>query len=128
MSPEDQVLATFHRIRDAYFACDSQALATLIAEDYFSITIYGTVETREAILAAYSPGQVQLETFEVEEQQIKMLGAIAMMTGKGSLSGRFGTDHFAHRLRFCDLYRRNQQHWQLIFSQGTPILQPDPEK
>lgn len=128
MSPEDQILVTFHRIREAFFACDRSTLETLIAENYLGITIYGGVETREEILAAYSPGQVQLETFEVEEQQLQMMGEVAMITGKGYLSGQFGADRFAHQLRFCDIYRRNHNLWQLIFSQGTPILQPDQAK
>jgi hypothetical protein len=73
------------------------------------------------ILEAYRPGQVKLEQFEVDDLQVRIFGVIGIMTGKGSIYGRFGNDRFEHQLRFCDTYLYDNNRWQLIISQGTQI-------
>ncbi|MCI0511784.1 nuclear transport factor 2 family protein, partial [candidate division KSB1 bacterium] len=128
MTSEAAVLDAFHQIRAAFFACDATAIKNLIAENYYGINIYGQIDNRDMILEAYRPGQVRLEQFEVDDLQVRVFGVIGIMTGKGSICGRFGNDRFEHQFRFCDTYLYDNNRWQLMISQGTPIIHPDPSK
>lgn len=121
MTPEEKVLDSFHRIREAFFTADRAALQELVAHDYYGINVYGGIDNRDMMLEAYSPGKVTLEKFDVADLQVRIYGIAGIVTGKGYLCGTYGGDWFEHHLRFCDIYVCRNNRWQLIISQGTPM-------
>ena len=122
MSPTDDVLRAFYDIRDALRAPDPDALDSLIAEDYRGFDLRGGVEYRETILDFYRPGVARLEKFEVNDLRTYLSENLGIVTGLGSLSGRFGGDSFDHAVRFCDVFVFREERWQLLFTQMTEIV------
>ena len=121
MSPTDEILQAFYDIRDALIAPDPRALDKLIAEDYRGFDLRGGVENREAILEFYRPGVARLKEFAVNDLRTQVSGNLAVVTGLGSLSGRFGGDAFNHTVRFCDIFVLRDSRWQLLFTQTTEV-------
>ena len=118
------LLAAFRAVRDALLAGDAEALRDLYAEDFRSHSIRGDVEGRADVLEAYGPGGVRLDMFEVEDLGVETVGGVGLLTGLGSVSGRYGGADFRHRVRFVDIFLWRDGRWRYRFSQSTEVV-PD---
>jgi ketosteroid isomerase-like protein len=120
----DSLLAAFEAVRDALLAGDTAALRELYAEDFRSHSLRGDVEGRKAVLEAFGPDGVRLDMFEVEDLAVEVFGDVGVLTGLGSISGRYDRTEFRHRIRFVDIFLRRDGRWRYRFSQSTEIV-PD---
>jgi hypothetical protein len=118
---KEALLAAFHRFRDALFACDTDTLDALLAEDYRSYSLRGELEDRNVVLDAYRPGFAELKDFEISELRIEVFSEVGIITGKGYVAGRWGGEPWSHHLRFCDIYVDRDGSWQILLSQATPL-------
>ena len=125
MSRETRLRATFDDFRDALFAQDVEALDGILATDYRGYNLRGRLEDRGVVLAAYAPGVVSLETFEVQELQVDVHGEVGIITGKGYVAGSYQGESWEHDLRFCDVYADRDGDWKLLLAHATP-MEPDP--
>lgn len=121
MSAKDEVLSTFQRFRDALYKCDTQELDRLLAQDYRGYNLAGHLEGRDLILEAYAPGRTVLERFETDELHVDVIGEVGILTGKGYISGHYEEEPWEHTLRFCDVYVRRDDGWQLFLTHATPM-------
>lgn len=124
MTREDAVLATFHEFRDALFASDVQVLDRLLDGAYRGYNLRGGLEGREVVLEVYAPGSVSLETFEVEELHVDVMGEVGILTGRGYIAGSSQGVAWEHHLRFCDIYVDRAGEWKLFLSHATPMEPP----
>jgi hypothetical protein len=120
------LLAAFHAVRGALLSNDTEALDKLYDDDFRSHSIYGDVESREAVLGAFGPGGVRLDMFEVEDLAVEVNGEVGIMTGLGWLSGRAEGAEFRHRVRFVDIFVWRGGRWRYHFSQSTEIVPGGP--
>lgn len=117
----DGLLETFKGVREALLAADTGAIRELYAEDFRSHSLRGDVEGRDAVLEAFGPGGVKLDMFEVEDLGVEVFGDVGVLTGLGSISGRYQGTEFRHRVRFVDIFVRRDGLWRYHFSQSTEI-------
>jgi hypothetical protein len=122
MSSKHELLETFEKLKAALFSCDVQALQQLIAEDYLGFDPRGERQDRRMTLEAYQPGGVQLDRYDVQDVETRIVGEIGVITGKGYIHGTFGETEFEHDLRFLDMYIMRDGRWQLLMSQVTPLV------
>ena len=122
MNDRETLLNTFEKLRKALFDCDVQALQELIAEDYTGYDPAGNPQDLKMTLEAYQPGGVQLDRYDVEDVEVRIVGEIGIITGKGYIHGTFADAEFEHDLRFLDLYIMRDGSWKLYLSQVTPLL------
>lgn len=121
MDLRTELLATFEKFKQALFECDSDVLRQLVAEDYLGFDPQGQAQDRVMILKAYRPGGVELVAYDVEELETRIIDLVGIITGKGRIYGKYGEYNFEHLVRFTDLYIRRDGHWQLYYSQVTPL-------
>jgi hypothetical protein len=120
------LLAAFRAVRDALLAGDPTVLRELYDEGFRCHSLLGDVEGRQAVLAAYGRGGVHLDIFEVEDLTVEVFGDVGILTGLGSISGRYEATEFRHRARFVDIFLRRDGRWRYHFSQSTEIAgQPE---
>ncbi len=123
------LLAAFDAVREALMACDTEALKDLYAEDFRAHNIRGGVEGRDLVLETFKPGGVRLDVFEAEDLEVEVLGEVGLLTGLGSISGRYDGGEFRHRVRFVDIYLWRDGRWRYHFSQSSELgpgdLAPD---
>jgi len=100
---------------------DTGALKKLYSEDFRGFSITGEVETLEVILAAYQPGAVKLESYEVINQKAEVFGEVGIISGTGYVKGRFGEHKFEHRLCFTDIYLNQNGIWRCYRSHATEL-------
>ena len=117
----ESLLAAFGAVRDALLNGDRDAIRALYAEEFRSHSLSGDIEGRETVLEAFGPGGVRLDMFEVEDLAAEVFGEVGILTGQGSISGRFDKSEFRHRVRFVDVFLRRDGRWRYHFSQSTEI-------
>ncbi|MCK7499469.1 MAG: nuclear transport factor 2 family protein [Comamonadaceae bacterium] len=120
------LLAAFRAVRDALLSGDVEAIRELYDQDFRSHSIRGDVEGRQAVLEAYGPGGVRLDMFEVEDLAVEIFGDVGLLTGLGSISGRYDATEFRHRVRFVDIYVWRDGRWRFRFSQSTEVASDSP--
>jgi ketosteroid isomerase-like protein len=118
---EQEVRAAFEKARTAMFAGDREALESLFAEDYRSVSIHGTASGREEVLATFGMGLVLLERFDATDLTVRIDGNTGILRGEGIVAGSFAGQTFEHQVRFCDIYERSNGRWQIVFSQMTEV-------
>jgi len=124
MNDKAILLGTFEKIQAALFDCDVKALEELIAEDYIGYDPAGNPQDLKMTLDAYKPGGVQLDRYDVEDIEVRIVGEVGIITGKGYIHGTFAGTEFEHDLRFLDLYIMRDGSWRLYLSQVTPLASP----
>ncbi len=120
-----ELLGAFEAVREALLSSDLERLRGLYDEEFRSHTVRGGVEGRGAVLDAYKPGGVRLDMFEVEDLMAEVIGEVGLLTGLGTISGRYENLEFRHRVRFVDIYLWRDGRWRYYFSQSTEAV-PDP--
>jgi len=117
----DGLLEAFRGVREALLSGDTGAIRELYAEDFRSHSLRGDVEGRDAVLAAFGPGGLKLDMFEVEDLEVEVFGDVGVLTGLGSVSGWLDRAEFRHRVRFVDIFVGRDGRWRYHFSQSTEI-------
>jgi hypothetical protein len=125
VSEKERLLQSFEAFRRALFDCDVEALGGLIAPDYQGFDPDGRPQGRDAILAAYRPGGVKLEAYDVDDLDARIVGEVGWITGLGRVRGGWGEHAFDHHVRFVDLHVLTGERWQLAYSQVTPLGTPE---
>lgn len=115
------VLDLFHRIRLAMIANDIDVLKKYVGVDYTGSDANGLLHDREAMLAAYGPNAVKLESFEVAEVETKSWADTVLVSGLGWMKGSFEEHRFEHHLRFLDVYAKRKGTWKVVASHVTEI-------
>jgi hypothetical protein len=121
--PQADVLNIFEEIREAMLSNDAAVLRRHVAGDYRGSDAGGHSHDRAQYLAAYGPGGVTLETFDVSELDTTAWTDTVLVTGIALIRGAYQDQRFEHRLRFLDAYRHRDGAWQLVASSATDVVE-----
>ena len=119
---ETVVLGLFERIRLAMLANDAETLRACVAEDYQGSDAAGRAHDRDVMLAAYGPGGVRLDVFEISEMRTRSWSDTVLLTGLARIHGYYEGIEFDHTLRFLDVYARRGGSWWLAASNATDVV------
>ncbi len=121
MGKESELLNTFNSVKEALMTNNTNVLKSLLSKDYQGNNLRGDIENRALVLEAYKPGGVILNRFDVNDLDIKVIGNVGIITGRGYISGVYENVVFEHDVRFLDIYVRKVSKWQYYMSQTTEI-------
>ena len=119
---EASALGVFESIRKAMLANDADALRMHVAEDYRGSDAGGRPHGREEYLAAYGPGGVALEVFQVSDTETRAWAETVLVMGNVLIRGTYQGQSFEHRARFLDVYRHQDNGWKLAASSVTDAV------
>ena len=115
------LLETFDKLRDALFDNDARILNLLIAEEYIGFDPLGNPQDKKMSLDTYKPDAAKLDKYEAEDVEVRLIGDVGIITGKGYISGTFEGFEFVDLTKaFLPSYHRELR-WQLYLSQVTPL-------
>lgn len=123
MKKESELLETFNSIKEALMTNNTNVLTALYSKDYRGFNLSGGIEKRDLVLEVYKPGGAILNKFDVNDLDIKVIGNVGIVTGRGYISGVYENTTFEHNVRFLDIYVRKASKWQYYMSQATEITQ-----
>jgi ketosteroid isomerase-like protein len=113
---EVQLRAINHRITDAYRRSDPQYMEKLTSRDFLFTDSDGRWLDRAAFLARLR-GSAPFAGVAYDDVQVRLFGEVAVLHGVFHARTPMGEDA---RVRYTDVYARENGHWRLVSGQNTP--------
>ena len=121
---EQQILALEREWYEARQKRDVKSLEQLLADDVTLINPLGQFGDKQRALKALGAGTTTLESYTLEEVQVRLYGNTAVTTGRATVKGQTGGDDFSGAQRFTRVYVQRNGRWQLVAHQTTRITEP----
>ena len=113
----------FREYADALTKKDLQTLDKIWAADYTFVNPAGQVLTKAQRLAMLRSGELKIEGYSRDEENIRVYGTTAVVTYRSSVKAqRNGTDISSQRRVITVLVKRDGR-WQAVAQQSTAIAQ-----
>jgi ketosteroid isomerase-like protein len=118
-NPEELVLRLERELFAAWGRKDAATVDAFLCEDFVGTTADGTLTNRVEVLARLDSPVIQLETLELEDLAVRVVGDAAIVTGKVTVRGRAHEREFVRVERFTDVWARCSDGWQIVVTQNT---------
>jgi len=115
-------LAIEHVWIRAITARDSSTLACVLAPDFVDTSWRGTLRRRAAVLAALHAPIILAQRYD--DWSVQRFDRTAVVRGRNTISDASGT--VVARLRFTDIFRWHDGHWQAEAAEETQVAPPAP--
>jgi ketosteroid isomerase-like protein len=124
-APEPDQVGLFRdlerNLASAYMRGDRGFVDDLLADDWSSIDYQGRSWTKANVLALFGPGGATFKKVEIDVDTVRLLGDVAVVTGRSVSAGRVGDRDISVVQRFTDVYVRRDGRWRVVASQGTQV-------
>ena len=110
------------RLARAWVKGDRTFIEALLAPDWTVTDPSGRILTRQQVLdETFSSAERRIDTMLVDEVKVRVMGVVAVATGRTRASGSYQGQTASVALRFTDVFLRRNGQWQAVISQGTTI-------
>jgi ketosteroid isomerase-like protein len=110
------------RLIRAWIEKDRETIDELLADDWSVIDTSGRVLTKTQVMAeGFASGTRNIESGAIDEVHVRLLGHIAVVTGRTVAAGTYEGTPFSVKLRFTDVCEKHDDNWHVVASQGTLI-------
>lgn len=106
---------------EAQIKGDAAALGRLLADDYTLVNSRAQIEDKRQMIADYTAAGFRLDPYVVEQPIVRQWPGGAVVGGEVALSGTSDGAPFKGRIRFADVWRLRAGHWQVVFTEVTPV-------
>ncbi len=103
----------------AYMKGDRQFVDDLLADDWTSISYRGELWTKARVLAMFDGARPPMSKNEIEVDNVRVLGDVAIVTGRSLAEGRVDGHDISIEQRYTDIYVKRDGRWRVVSSQGT---------
>ena len=94
----------------------------LMAPEWTVTDPSGRVLTKAQVLdETFSTANRQIEAMSVDEVEVRVLGTVAVATGRTRASGSYQGQRGSAVLRFTDVFHERDGRWLIVVSQGTSV-------
>ena len=109
--------------RKAQVAGDIPVLDRFMSEDYVGISMSGEVNTKAQQLSRIRDRSFVLTRIDLEDTKVKLLGQVAIVTGKASVEGTSEGTSMNGKYRYTRIYQRNPsgEGWKVTNFEATRI-------
>lgn len=98
-----------------------ETLASLLADDLVYTHTTGAVDSKATFLDHQTSGVLRYEAVEPKDPLARTYGDVGVITGTARMRVRIRGDHRAFRIRFTDVYARDEGGWKLVAWQSTRL-------
>ena len=103
---------------------DAAGFGQHFADDAVLITPDGTPQTKAQLLADLMSGDLVIESSQISEMKVRVLGDTAVVTYITTDKGKYKGTDITGRYRWTDVFARQAGTWKIVAGQGTPIPPP----
>ena len=102
---------------------DTAFLDQNTADDYTFITPRGVLTTKAQMLAAFKSGETKLQSYDLDDLQVRVYGDTAVVTGRSTQKGQAQGQDATGQYRFTRVYVKHNGRWQSVAFQSTRIAE-----
>ena len=110
-----------HRLTEAWLHSDRAFIDGLLTDDWTVIDYQGHVRTKPDVLAMVGPGGPTFTKNVIDDVRVRLLGDVAIVTGRSEASGHIQDRDVTVIQRFTDIFVKRGGRWQVTASHGTQI-------
>ena len=105
----------------AYMRGDRAFVNDLLTDDWTSTDYTGRIWTKANVLALFGPGGPTFTKSEIDVDRVRLLGDVAVVTGRSVSGARVDGRDVNVTQRFTDIYVKRDGRWRVVASQGTQV-------
>jgi ketosteroid isomerase-like protein len=98
---------------------DAGALDGLLADDWIIVDPDGSIVDKARFLGVIRSGALSHESMESTDLRVRLYGNTAVVTGLTATKGKFMGQDFASGERATDIFVKQADRWQCVFTQLT---------
>ena len=118
-----QLTAQADRWDKAIVAKDRSGIESNMAEDFRQIDGAGNVESKRSFVEDLLSPALTIDPYSVEEFEVRLYGAVALLSGCTRMTGRYEGKPFATHYRYIDVYVRRDGAWRIVSVQISRLPQ-----
>jgi ketosteroid isomerase-like protein len=124
-APQTDAVSQFREVARnlaaAYMRGDRAFVDDLLADDWTSTDYQGHAWTKANVLALFGAGGPTFTKMEIDVDKVRLVGDVAIVTGRSVSEGRIGGRDLSITQRYTDVYVRRDGRWRIVASQGTQV-------
>lgn len=105
----------------AQIKSDRAELERLLADDYTLVNGAAEISNKAQFIADSVAPEFTIQPFKIEHPINKVWTDGAVLSGEVMLQGTSGGKPFSSRMRFADVWRKHNGHWQVVFTEVTRL-------
>jgi ketosteroid isomerase-like protein len=110
------------RLAEAWVKGDRRFIEALLAHDWTVIDPSGRLLTKQQVIEeTFGTAERQIQTMSVDDIKVRVLGGVAVATGRTRATGMYQGQTASVTLRFTDVFHLRDGQWQVVASHGTLV-------
>lgn len=105
---------------------DRGAIENNMADDFRDIDGDGNVSNKKAFVDDLMAPDLQIDPYTVEEFDVRVLGDVALLSGRTHMTGHEGGKAFTSNYRYIDTYVKRAGVWKVVNVQITRLRATKP--
>ena len=98
---------------------DADAVDAFLSDDWIIVDPDGGIIDKARFLGVIKSGALSHETMESADLRVRLYGNTAVVTGLTTTKGKFMGQDFTSRERATDIFVKQNDRWQCVFTQLT---------
>jgi ketosteroid isomerase-like protein len=116
---EEELLKLEDEFARAVASNDADALDGLLADDWIIVEPDGSIIDKARFLGVIRSGALAHESMDSTDLRVRLYGNTAVVTGLTTTKGKFMGQDFASCERATDIFVKQTDRWQCVFTQLT---------
>jgi ketosteroid isomerase-like protein len=116
---QEELLKLEDEFARAVTSNDTDALDGILADDWIIVDPDGNIIDKARFLGAIKSGVLSYELMESTDWRVRLYGNTAVVTGLTTAKGKFMGQDFASCERATDIFVKQTDRWQCVFTQLT---------
>ena len=116
---QEELLKLENEFERAVASNDADALDRILADDWIIVGPDGNITDKARFLGVIKSGVLSHEVMESTDWRVCLYGNTALVTGLTTTKGKFMGQEFASCERATDIFVKQTDRWQCVFTQLT---------
>jgi ketosteroid isomerase-like protein len=111
--------------RTAMLKGDTNALGSLLADDYVAISASGTLQNKSEALASMSAHRIRFTALDISDRKVRFYGSTALVNSLAQVQGVNPEGEMAGSYRYTRVYVHDAQgHWKIVSFEINRVRRP----
>ena len=116
----EELMRAEGRFNEAMVSNDTARIGECMAEEWALVTPETGIVPRERLMHAIASGLLRHDTMTKDVRRVEVYGDMAVVTGRGTNTGRFRGEPISADEWVTDVYRRVEGRWVCVLTHLTP--------